>query len=148
MAEYASMFVISGLAAILFLGGWNGPVPITHWLGLTRDAAPLAAWLGNFLGMCNMLLKCSLGVVAMMWLRWTLPRLRIDQVMTVCLRYCIPLAAVALVGAMWWTYARPLDQLFGRRVAGAERSEAPVSWAAGGRFALPQPPRGDGTGGG
>jgi NADH-quinone oxidoreductase subunit H len=110
MAEYASMFVISGLGAILFLGGWNGPVPITQWLGLTRDAAPLAAWLGNFLGMCNMLLKCSLGVVAMMWLRWTLPRLRIDQVMTVCLRYCIPLAAAAFLGAMWWTYMWPVAQ--------------------------------------
>ena len=33
MAEYGSMFTVSGLAAILFFGGWNGPVPITHWLG-------------------------------------------------------------------------------------------------------------------
>ena len=33
MAEYGSMFAVSGLAAILFFGGWNGPLPITHWLG-------------------------------------------------------------------------------------------------------------------
>jgi len=107
MAEYASMFIISGLAAILFLGGWNGPIPIAHWLGLSRDVHPLAGWLGNFLGMCNMLAKCSAGVLGMMWLRWTLPRLRIDQVMTVCLKYCIPLAAAMFLGAMWWTYMWP-----------------------------------------
>ena len=35
MAEYAAMFVVSGLGAVLFLGGWNGPVPIASWLGLT-----------------------------------------------------------------------------------------------------------------
>jgi NADH-quinone oxidoreductase subunit H len=107
MAEYASMFIISGLAAILFLGGWNGPIPIAHWLGLTHDVHPLAGWLGNFLGMCNMLAKCSAGVLMMMWLRWTLPRLRIDQVMTVCLKYCIPLVAAMFLGAMWWTYMWP-----------------------------------------
>ena len=37
MAEYGSMFAVSGLAAILFFGGWNGPLPITDWLGLTPD---------------------------------------------------------------------------------------------------------------
>ena len=38
MAEYAAMFVVSGLGATLFLGGWNGPVPVATWLGLTPDA--------------------------------------------------------------------------------------------------------------
>src|SRR5262249_451971 len=38
----------------------------------------------------------------MMWVRWTLPRLRIDQVMTTCLKYCVPLAAICFVGAMIW----------------------------------------------
>ena len=43
----------------------------------------------------------------MMWVRWTLPRLRIDQVMTTCLKYCMPLAAVMFSGAMLWLYAFP-----------------------------------------
>ncbi len=37
MAEYGSMFAVSGLATYPFFGGWNGPVPITSWLGLTHD---------------------------------------------------------------------------------------------------------------
>ncbi|HID77013.1 MAG TPA: NADH-quinone oxidoreductase subunit NuoH [Planctomycetaceae bacterium] len=107
MAEYGSMTAVSCLAAILFLGGWNGPIPIVHWLGLTPDNGALAGWIGNLLGACNFLLKAFFGVVAMMWARWTLPRLRIDQVMATCLKYCIPLAAAAFLGAMVWTVLFP-----------------------------------------
>jgi len=111
MAEYGSMFAISGLGAILFLGGWNGPVPIGQFLvQLGPESGALAdatGYLANLLGMCNFIFKCVAGVMFMMWLRWTLPRLRIDQVMTTCLKYCIPLASAMLVGAMLWTYAFP-----------------------------------------
>lgn len=109
MAEYGSMVAVSGLAAILFLGGWNGPVPVADLLGLSAQSGggPVAIWIGNLLGACNFVFKCFLGVTFMMWLRWTLPRLRIDQVMTTCLKYCVPLAAVMFVGAMVWTYALP-----------------------------------------
>jgi NADH-quinone oxidoreductase subunit H len=104
MAEYTAMFLLSCLAAILFLGGWNGPVPVASILGLTPDNGPLASFAGNVLGMCNLTLKGYLGVIFMMWLRWTLPRLRIDQVMATCLKYCVPLASAMLVGAAVWTF--------------------------------------------
>jgi len=104
MAEYGSMLAVSGLAAILFFGGWNGPLPITHWLGLVPDNGPVLGYLGNLLGLCSFLFKAGLGVIIMMWARWTLPRLRIDQVMTVCLKYCVPLAAIMLLCSMLWTY--------------------------------------------
>jgi NADH-quinone oxidoreductase subunit H len=107
MAEYGSMFAVSGLAAILFFGGWNGPLPITDWLGLTEANGPVAAYIGNFLGMLNFLLKCCVGVTFMMWVRWTLPRLRIDQVMKTCLKYCTPLAAFGFVGVMAWMLVLP-----------------------------------------
>jgi NADH-quinone oxidoreductase subunit H len=114
MAEYGSMFAVSGLAAILFFGGWNGPLPITDWLGLTDGRYCSSEWMrslviyfGNFLGMLNFLIKCVFGVTFMMWVRWTLPRLRIDQVMTTCLKYCTPIAAAMFVGATLWTYAWP-----------------------------------------
>jgi NADH-quinone oxidoreductase subunit H len=107
MAEYGSMVVVSGLAAILFFGGWNGPVPVTELLGLTAENGLVAAQLGNLLGAANFILKCFLGVTMMMWLRWTLPRLRIDQVMTTCLKYCIPLASAMFLGSMLFSYAFP-----------------------------------------
>ncbi len=107
LSEYASMTAVSGLAAILFLGGWNGPVPIGSLVGLTHDAHPVAGWLGDALGALNFVIKCVLGVLFMMWLRWTLPRLRIDQVMTVCWKYCTPLAAMLFPGAMLWLYLLP-----------------------------------------
>jgi NADH-quinone oxidoreductase subunit H len=127
MAEYASMFAVSVLAAILFFGGWNGPLPLGEWLGLTARHGGLAEYAGNFLGMCNLLAKGYLGVIFMMWLRWTLPRLRIDQVMTVCLKYCIPLAAAMLLGAMLWCYALPggLVQAMRPRPEAAARLGAP-----------------------
>ena len=43
MAEYAAIFAVCGLGAILFLGGWNGPVPIASWLGLTHEHGELAS---------------------------------------------------------------------------------------------------------
>ena len=107
MAEYGSMFLVSGLAAILFFGGWNGPLPITEWLGLTHANHPVLGYLGNFLGMLNFIFKCCLWVTFMMWVRWTLPRLRIDQVMKTCLKYCTPIAAVMFAFVVGWTYLFP-----------------------------------------
>ena len=110
MAEYGSMLLVSILASILFLGGWNGPIPVFDLLGWSYGAeATQWGWLGylaNLFGCFNVLFKGTLGVIVMMWARWTLPRLRIDQVMTMCLKYCLPLAAICFLGAVGW-------QLFG-----------------------------------
>jgi NADH-quinone oxidoreductase subunit H len=57
--------------------------------------------------MFNLLGKATLGVLVMMWIRWTLPRLRIDQVMMTCLKYCTPIAAAMFAGAMLWQLALP-----------------------------------------
>lgn len=142
MAEYGSMFLVSGLASILFLGGWNGPIPITQLLGVAGDSHPAAIWLANLLGMLNFILKGVFGVTCMIWVRWTLPRLRIDQVMTTCLKYCTPIAAVMFLGAVCWTLWAP-GGVTGLRSAPygevAENPEfAPVRPQATGR-----PPAGD-----
>ena len=107
MGEYAAMFVISGLGALLFLGGWNGPVPVASLLGLTADNHDLLGWLGNLLGMCNFIGKAFVGMTFMIWLRWTLPRLRVDQVITTCLKYCVPIVSAMLVGTMLWCFFLP-----------------------------------------
>ena len=102
MAEYGSMFIVSGLAAILFFGGWNGPVPLFGWVD---GASPwLVQYVANLAGCANFIGKAVTGVVFMMWVRWTLPRLRIDQVITMCWKYCVPLAAVCFLGVLGWQY--------------------------------------------
>jgi len=110
MAEYGSMFLVSGLAAILFFGGWNGPIPVFDWLGNGLGLEKVGGewpWFYAFLaklgGCLNFILKAVLGVTVMMWVRWSLPRLRIDQVITTCLKYCFPLAAICFVGAVGWS---------------------------------------------
>jgi len=114
MAEYGSMFSVSILASILFLGGWHGPIPITSMLGLTAENGPVLGYLGQLAGLANVLLKGVLGVCLMIWVRWTLPRLRIDQVMTTCLKYCTPIAAAMFLGATFWHYNLPEKNFFGQ----------------------------------
>ena len=113
MAEYGSMLAVSLLASILFLGGWNGPIPIASIFGLTFDNGFWYGIAGNLLGTLNMLFKGVVGVTVMMWVRWTLPRLRIDQVITTCLKYCVPIAAIAFLGATMWQYQWPGGVFFG-----------------------------------
>jgi NADH-quinone oxidoreductase subunit H len=100
MAEYGSMFAISGIATLLFLGGWHlGVLPsgdLTDWLGY---------FLGNVINVVVFIFKGWLLVFVMMWVRWTLPRLRIDQVMMTCLRYLLPMSCVLLVGVSLWQLA-------------------------------------------
>jgi NADH-quinone oxidoreductase subunit H len=107
MAEYGSMMAVSLLASILFLGGWHGPIPIGNWLNLTFEHGPIFGYLGNVLGCVNIIAKGVIGVTVMMWVRWTLPRLRIDQVITTCLKYCVPIAAVCFLGATGWQFMWP-----------------------------------------
>ena len=75
-AEYTNMLVLGALGATLFLGGWLGPV------------LPGPVWL---------LLKAYAIIVFMMWIRWTYPRLRFDQLMTLAWKLLIPVALLNLV---------------------------------------------------
>jgi NADH-quinone oxidoreductase subunit H len=113
MAEYGSMFSVSVLASILFFGAWNGPFPIFSEIlpaitGIEWAYKPgetewrLTGFISQVAGVHNILLKATLFVTIMMWVRWTLPRLRIDQVLTTCLKYCVPLAAFCFLGALTW----------------------------------------------
>jgi len=62
MGEYAAMFLVSGLGAVLFLGGWNGPIPVISWLQNVAPGNPaLIEWIGNLLAMCNFVTKTVLA---------------------------------------------------------------------------------------
>src|SRR5205807_8106343 len=101
MAEYGSMFAVSGIASLLFLGGWHLgflPKDLTGWLG------PV---FGNLFNVLVFIIKSWTLVFVMMWVRWTLPRLRIDQVMMTCLKYLLPISCVLLLGVSVWNLLVP-----------------------------------------
>jgi NADH-quinone oxidoreductase subunit H len=101
LAEYASMFAVSGIFAICWLGGWNGPIPVFQMFGLHENV------LAQAFGALNFIVKGVMMVFVMMWVRWTLPRLRIDQVMTTCLKYLLPISCALLLLHGAWEWALP-----------------------------------------
>jgi NADH-quinone oxidoreductase subunit H len=90
LAEYANMFAVSAVVAALFLGGYQSPV---GYLGNLFDAQ----WLIPFEQFFWFTAKGVFFVFVQMWLRWTLPRLRVDQLMALCWKYLIPIAFVNLL---------------------------------------------------
>ena len=83
LAEFINMFIIAAIATTIFFGGWLSPFGITEsipWLGVF--------W---FLG------KTLVLVFLMMWFRWTFPRLRVDQLLTLEWKYLLPINLVNIV---------------------------------------------------
>jgi NADH-quinone oxidoreductase subunit H len=76
LAEFAHLFFVSAFCAALFFGAWDGPV------------LPPVAWF---------FIKSYAIVIAIMWVRWTLPRLRIDQVMSFAWKLLVPLGLAAVM---------------------------------------------------
>ena len=105
-AEYAAMFVVGGIQTALFLGGWNDPFGLLGWahakLMHDPEANALLLILVNLAGAGLFVGKCLLIIFVQMWLRWTLPRPRIDQVLYACVKVLLPLACVLLLGAAIW----------------------------------------------
>jgi NADH-quinone oxidoreductase subunit H len=84
LAEYGAMWLVSAVAVTLFLGGWVGPVV----------SGPLVFFF-----------KTLFLVFVQMWLRWTLPRLRVDQLLALCWKYLIPITLAVLVAVAGLTVA-------------------------------------------
>jgi len=114
LAEYASMFAVCGIASILFLGGWDDGLGIVSWMHAKSTAANDGWWLlGNIVGATVLIAKASKLVLIQIWVRWTLPRLRIDQVMTTCLKYLVPMSCALFLAAV--VYPLFLVQMTGGR---------------------------------
>jgi NADH-quinone oxidoreductase subunit H len=96
LSEYGMMLLISILGVILFFGGWNSPLPnlgSVNFYDLTSGFYWGAFWL---------LSKSVFFVLVQMWVRWTLPRLRVDQLMAVSWKYLTPLALLMLFIVGLW----------------------------------------------
>ena len=89
LAEYLNLFIVAGLAATVFLGGWM-PLHIGGWEGFNAimDYIPGIVW---FLGKTFML------IWVLLWIKWTYPRLRIDQILKLEWKYLMPLSLLNLV---------------------------------------------------
>jgi NADH-quinone oxidoreductase subunit H len=97
MEEYAAMFLMSVVAAVFFLGGFESP--LTH---LARETFGRGSIAHEAVAGGTLVVEALFGVFVMMWLRWTLPRVRIDQVMTMGYKYLTPLALACVLGAGVW----------------------------------------------
>jgi len=89
MAEYIGMFAITGLAATLFLGGWRSPVQMLEFI-------PSYIWF---------FAKLSALLFVYIWLRGTLPRTRIDQIMNFAWKFMLPMSFTCVIAAAVWHYA-------------------------------------------
>jgi NADH-quinone oxidoreductase subunit H len=90
IAEYINMFVSSAVMATLFFGGYDIPfVNEANW--------GLAPWLYSLISFSVMMAKVSFLLFVFIWIRWTIPRFRYDQLMNLGWRKLIPLALFNMV---------------------------------------------------
>lgn len=118
--EYAAMFIISGLATILFLGGWMSIFP-SAWADklVTPDTNPFVRTIIYGIFAANPLwfvAKATFMFFVQLWIRWTLPRIRIDQVLYACVQVLLPMMMVVLLcntlwilGVQHWTWLQRAD---------------------------------------
>jgi NADH-quinone oxidoreductase subunit H len=88
LAEYFGMFAVSGLAVTLFLGGWHAPLPFLEFI-------PSYVWF---------FAKLSTLLFVFIWIRGTLPRMRVDHVMNFAWKFMMPMAFTCIVAAAIWHY--------------------------------------------
>ena len=118
-AEYAAMFVVAGLAVILFLGGWHSPLPARWGESLLDGGLGGRALHGVlFNGPLWFVGKSMFLYYVQIWLRWTLPRIRIDQVLYACFQVLLPIMMVLLLGTTFWEIAIDNGGGFARVVNG------------------------------
>ncbi|MCA2992776.1 MAG: NADH-quinone oxidoreductase subunit NuoH [Gemmatimonas sp.] len=90
IAEYANMLTVSGLTAVLFFGGWD--IPFTQW----DNSGPYSV-VKTLATLAMMLAKVGFFIFVFMWVRWTLPRFRYDQLMSLGWSVMLPLALAYIV---------------------------------------------------
>lgn len=116
LAEFAEVFVMCAVLCALYLGGWHLPFIDIEKLGVDLPTLLVAlVQFGIFLG------KTLFLVFVVMWLRWTLPRLRVDQLMGLCWKGLLPLALMNVLGTAIWIWAfngQSLMQLIRKVVSG------------------------------
>ncbi len=105
LVEWGNLWVMAAVATTLFLGGWQLPgVDAAAWAGWrgTGDVPPAAWWLMQLVSMLWFAAKTLSLVGVIMWVRWTLPRIRVDQMMNLCWKYLVPGAFACFLFTLAW----------------------------------------------
>lgn len=93
LGEYWGLFAVSGMAVTLFLGGWNAPLPILQWV---------PSWIWFFT-------KLFALILIFIWVRGTVPRLRVDQLMNYAWKFLLPLTLINILAAAAWHFSGRWD---------------------------------------
>jgi NADH-quinone oxidoreductase subunit H len=103
IAEYGMMLLVSILGAILFFGSWNSPLPNIGFftLGMWTSGEP-GTITSSLWGIFWLLSKSLFFVALQMWVRWTYPRLRVDQLMSLGWKYLTPIALALIILCGFW----------------------------------------------
>ena len=97
-AEWGNLYVIGAVATILFLGGWHIPaIPALADQPVLKGALQFTVFF----------VKAYFWVFVAMWVRATLPRVRVDQLMSLCWKYMVPLSFLCVVGTAAWMLVWP-----------------------------------------
>jgi NADH-quinone oxidoreductase subunit H len=98
------MFVMAAIMSILFLGGWDDPFGlISRWnASVPRETLSMELIAVNAAAFGMFLFKTIVLIFVQMWVRWTLPRPRIDQVLHACLKVLLPMSLALLLGSAVW----------------------------------------------
>jgi NADH-quinone oxidoreductase subunit H len=103
LAEYGMMLLVSILGAVLFFGSWSTPLPnlgswkLAEWTTGEQGRITATLW-----GIFWLLGKSLFFVLVQIWIRWTYPRLRIDQLMNLSWKYLTPIALVLVIVCGLW----------------------------------------------
>lgn len=108
LEEWANLYLIAAVSVALFLGGWQIPVGVEAW------AAEKSVVIVHLLQFASFFIKALSIVFVIIWIRWTLPRVRVDQLMGMCWKYFVPIGFACLIGNAVWMVLLPEGSLFMR----------------------------------
>jgi NADH-quinone oxidoreductase subunit H len=105
LVEFGNLWVMAAVAVTLFFGGWQVPFVGAETFAAARGPGPLPGlgwWALQLLSLVVFAVKTLVVLNLIVWIRWTLPRIRVDQMMTLCWKYLVPFAFFSFVATLLW----------------------------------------------